>query len=143
MRALKHPVLLSFQQSSLRCWSSSWGSNCQIYLSHEVNQFLFLGPKFFDFEKIQLPLTLCQVHKFQIVHGKWRGSFALNLMHHYLKIHLTYILCWNVRVWDVRTKAIVRTLETKLPCTSVEVSRDGNYVTTADGNTVKFWDAHQ
>ncbi|KAH9548776.1 hypothetical protein CY35_11G105500 [Sphagnum magellanicum] len=48
----------------------------------------------------------------------------------------------GVRVWDVRTKAIVRTLETKLPCTSVEVSRDGNYVTTADGNTVKFWDAH-
>jgi WD40 repeat protein len=45
-------------QSSLRCWSSSWGSNCQIYLSHEVNQFLFLGPKFFDFEEIQLPLTL-------------------------------------------------------------------------------------
>jgi serine-threonine kinase receptor-associated protein len=47
------------------------------------------------------------------------------------------------RVWDVRTKSVVRELETKSPCTSVEVSRDGNYITTADGNTVKFWDANQ
>jgi serine-threonine kinase receptor-associated protein len=48
----------------------------------------------------------------------------------------------GVRIWDVRTKAIVRTLDTKSSCTSVEVSRDSNYITTADGNTVKFWDAN-
>lgn len=47
------------------------------------------------------------------------------------------------RVWDVRTKSVVRNLETKSPCTSVEVSRDGCFITTADGNTVKFWDANQ
>ncbi|XP_024371090.1 uncharacterized protein [Physcomitrium patens] len=48
----------------------------------------------------------------------------------------------GVRVWDVRTKSVVRTLDTKSSCTSVEVSRDGRYITTADGNTVKFWDAN-
>ncbi|CAM6097618.1 unnamed protein product [Calypogeia fissa] len=48
----------------------------------------------------------------------------------------------GIRVWDVRTKSVVRNLETKSPCTSVEVSRDGCYITTADGNTVKFWDAN-
>lgn len=48
----------------------------------------------------------------------------------------------GVRVWDVRTQSIVRNLETKSPCTSVEVSRDGRYITTADGNSVKFWDAN-
>lgn len=48
-----------------------------------------------------------------------------------------------IRVWDVRTKSVVRTLDTKSSCTSVEVSRDGRYITTADGNTVKFWDANQ
>eukprot|EP00249_Psilotum_nudum_P004345 c17864_g1_i1 orf=418-1470(-) len=48
----------------------------------------------------------------------------------------------GVRVWDVRTKTIVRNLETKSPCTSVEASRDGRYITTADGNSVKFWDAN-
>nr|PNR42741.1 hypothetical protein PHYPA_017571 [Physcomitrium patens] len=41
----------------------------------------------------------------------------------------------GVRVWDVGTKFVVRTLETKSSCTSVEVSRDGRYITTADGNT--------
>jgi len=48
----------------------------------------------------------------------------------------------GVRVWDVRTKSVVRTLDTKSSCTSVEVSRDGRYITTADGNSVKFWDAN-
>lgn len=27
--------------------------------------------------------------------------------------------------------------------TSAEVSQDGRYITTADGSTVKFWDANQ
>ncbi|KAJ7298636.1 hypothetical protein O6H91_Y513400 [Diphasiastrum complanatum] len=48
----------------------------------------------------------------------------------------------GVRVWDVRTKTVVRHLETKSPVTSVEVSRDGRYITTADGSSVKFWDAN-
>ncbi|XP_073035800.1 uncharacterized protein [Primulina eburnea] len=48
----------------------------------------------------------------------------------------------GVRLWDVRTGAIVRTLETKSSVTSAEVSQDGRYITTADGSTVKFWDAN-
>ncbi|KAA8535039.1 hypothetical protein F0562_030042 [Nyssa sinensis] len=48
----------------------------------------------------------------------------------------------GVRLWDVRTGNIVRTLETKSPVTSAEVSQDGRYITTADGFTVKFWDAN-
>ena len=38
---------------------------------------------------------------------------------------------------------MIRTLETKSPVTSAEVSQDGRYITTADGSTVKFWDANQ
>ncbi|KAL1551310.1 serine-threonine kinase receptor-associated protein-like [Salvia divinorum] len=48
----------------------------------------------------------------------------------------------GVRLWDVRTGTIVRTLETKSSTTSVEVSPDGRYITTADGSTIKFWDAN-
>ncbi|XP_075490718.1 uncharacterized protein LOC142529162 [Primulina tabacum] len=48
----------------------------------------------------------------------------------------------GVRLWDVRTGAIVRTLETKSSVTSAEVSQDGRYITTADGSTVRFWDAN-
>ncbi|MBA0626021.1 hypothetical protein Godav_003754 [Gossypium davidsonii] len=47
----------------------------------------------------------------------------------------------GVRLWDVRSGKIVQTLETKSPVTSAEVSQDGRYITTADGATVKFWDA--
>ncbi|KAE9463367.1 hypothetical protein C3L33_04737, partial [Rhododendron williamsianum] len=48
----------------------------------------------------------------------------------------------GVRLWDVRTGDVVRSLETKSPVTSAEVSQDGRYITTADGFTVKFWDAN-
>ncbi|KAL0319179.1 UNVERIFIED_CONTAM: Serine-threonine kinase receptor-associated protein [Sesamum angustifolium] len=44
-------------------------------------------------------------------------------------------------VVGMRTGTIVRTLETKSSVTSAEVSQDGRYITTADGSTVKFWDA--
>lgn len=50
---------------------------------------------------------------------------------------------WMYRLWDVRTGDVVRSLETKSPVTSAEVSQDGRYITTADGFTVKFWDANQ
>ncbi|MQL88870.1 hypothetical protein Taro_021443 [Colocasia esculenta] len=48
----------------------------------------------------------------------------------------------GVRLWDVRTGKIVQTLETKYPVTSAEVSPDGRYITTADGSTIRFWDAN-
>ncbi|KFK35774.1 hypothetical protein AALP_AA4G034300 [Arabis alpina] len=48
----------------------------------------------------------------------------------------------GVRLWDVRSGNIVQTLETKSPVTSAEVSQDGRYIITADGSTVKFWDAN-
>ncbi|XVE70391.1 hypothetical protein DITRI_Ditri10aG0068900 [Diplodiscus trichospermus] len=48
----------------------------------------------------------------------------------------------GVRLWDVRNGKIVQTLETKSSVTSAEVSQDGRYITTADGSTVKFWDAN-
>ncbi|KVH98009.1 WD40 repeat-containing protein [Cynara cardunculus var. scolymus] len=38
--------------------------------------------------------------------------------------------------------SIVHTLETKSSVTSAEVSKDGRYITTADGSSVKFWDAN-
>ncbi|KAE8769937.1 serine-threonine kinase receptor-associated protein-like [Hordeum vulgare] len=48
----------------------------------------------------------------------------------------------GVRLWDVRSGKIVQTLETKAPVTSAEVSQDGRFITTADGSSVKFWDAN-
>ncbi|KAL8458096.1 hypothetical protein ACS0TY_035828 [Phlomoides rotata] len=48
----------------------------------------------------------------------------------------------GVRLWDVRTGTIVRTLETESSVTSAEVSQDGRYITTCDGTSVKFWDAN-
>ncbi|XP_072998802.1 uncharacterized protein [Typha latifolia] len=48
----------------------------------------------------------------------------------------------GVRLWDVRSGKIVQTLETSSPVTSAEVSQDGRYITTADGTSVKFWDAN-
>ncbi|KAL0915328.1 hypothetical protein M5K25_015740 [Dendrobium thyrsiflorum] len=48
----------------------------------------------------------------------------------------------GVRLWDVRSGEIIQILETKSPVTSAEVSQDGRYITTADGSTVKFWDAN-
>eukprot|EP00850_Spirogloea_muscicola_P019770 SM000199S05397 [mRNA] locus=s199:56363:57782:+ [translate_table: standard] len=48
----------------------------------------------------------------------------------------------GVSIWDVRTKAVVASLATGSPCTSVEVSRDGRFITTADNFDVKFWDAN-
>ncbi|CAN1331415.1 Serine-threonine kinase receptor-associated protein [Linum perenne] len=46
------------------------------------------------------------------------------------------------RLWDVRSGNIVQTLETKSSVTSAEVSQDGRYIITADGSSVKFWDAN-
>lgn len=43
----------------------------------------------------------------------------------------------------MRSGKIVHTLETKASVTSAEVSKDGRYITTADGSSVKFWDANQ
>lgn len=43
----------------------------------------------------------------------------------------------------MRTGKVVQILETKFPVTSAEVSQDGRYITTADGSSVKFWDANQ
>ncbi|KAG0495997.1 hypothetical protein HPP92_000611 [Vanilla planifolia] len=48
----------------------------------------------------------------------------------------------GIRLWDVRCGKVVQTLETKSSVTSAEVSRDGRYITTADGTNVKIWDAN-
>ncbi len=42
-------------------------------------------------------------------------------------------------VWDMRTEGIVRTLETGKVATSLEVQRDGSYLTSADGSEVRAW----
>ena len=47
-----------------------------------------------------------------------------------------------MRLWDLRTQKIARVLDTKSLVTSAEVSQDGRYITTADGNSVKFCDAN-
>jgi len=50
--------------------------------------------------------------------------------------------CKGVTVWDLKAKnAAVKTLETLEPVACIEVSADGSWITTADGSTVRFWDA--
>jgi serine-threonine kinase receptor-associated protein len=47
----------------------------------------------------------------------------------------------GIRVWDVRTNVVVTTLETDTPVTSIEITGEGRYITTADGKNVTFFDA--
>jgi serine-threonine kinase receptor-associated protein len=47
----------------------------------------------------------------------------------------------GIRVWDVRTNTVVTTLGTDTPVTSIEITEDGRYITTADGKNVTFFDA--
>lgn len=46
----------------------------------------------------------------------------------------------GIFVWDVRTKEIVKTMETPDAVTSVELSWDRSILTSADNSTVRFWD---
>lgn len=71
---------------------------------------------------------------------KWNFDVALGGL---LILQLAITFTKLSRLWDVRSGEIVQTLETKSPVTSAEVSQDGRYITTADGSTVKFWDANQ
>ncbi len=43
-------------------------------------------------------------------------------------------------MWDVRQSRAVRTLETGAVVTSIEVSEDGRFITTADGSDIRIWD---
>ena len=47
----------------------------------------------------------------------------------------------GVRVWDVRTGGVVRTLETAEPVTDVCLSLGGALLVTASGKQVRTWDA--
>lgn len=49
----------------------------------------------------------------------------------------------NAWLWDARYGNVAMTLNTRDPITSVELSNDGRYITTATGSTVKFWDANK
>ncbi|GMN50070.1 hypothetical protein TIFTF001_019222 [Ficus carica] len=49
----------------------------------------------------------------------------------------------HVRIWDIRAgHYTLKTLQTTSPGMSVEVSRDGGYINTANGSAVSFWDAN-
>jgi serine-threonine kinase receptor-associated protein len=46
-----------------------------------------------------------------------------------------------IRVWDLRSMLQVKSCTAKAPVASIELSRDGKYLTTAAGKEVTFWDA--
>jgi len=46
----------------------------------------------------------------------------------------------GINVYDVRTSQLVQTIETAAPVTSMEVTFDGQYMTTAEGSAVRFFD---
>jgi len=47
----------------------------------------------------------------------------------------------GVRLWDIRTSSVVKTLSTNAPIASMELSIDGSVVSAASGKDVFFWDA--
>jgi len=47
----------------------------------------------------------------------------------------------SIRLWDIRTKAQVKSCAAKSAVASMELSRDGKTLTTAAGKEVTFWDA--
>lgn len=46
----------------------------------------------------------------------------------------------GVDIWDLKSGAIVRTLPTEAPVTTIDLTFDGRHLTTTDGNTIRFWD---
>jgi len=46
-----------------------------------------------------------------------------------------------IRAWDLRSLTQVRNCSAKAPVASMELSRDGKFLTTAAGKEVTFWDA--
>lgn len=48
----------------------------------------------------------------------------------------------GLHLWDVRTGQKVQSLETESPITTIDVTFDGRYLTTAGGSTVRVWDSH-
>lgn len=45
----------------------------------------------------------------------------------------------GVHVWDTRTLTHVRTVETALPVTNIELSRNGTWMSTCAGKEIQFW----
>lgn len=43
-------------------------------------------------------------------------------------------------VWDMKSGAIVKSLPTDSPVTSVDLTFDGRFLTTTDGSSIRFWD---
>jgi len=48
----------------------------------------------------------------------------------------------ELRVWDVRTMTQVKSISTKAPISSIELSLDGKHITSAVGKEVIFWDVN-
>lgn len=46
----------------------------------------------------------------------------------------------GIGVIDVRSKQLIKTLETESPVQSIEISFDGKHMTTAEGTAVRIWD---
>ncbi|KAK9808918.1 hypothetical protein WJX72_006420 [[Myrmecia] bisecta] len=55
----------------------------------------------------------------------------------------TYLDKPGISVWDVRSQSIVKTLATGKVVTSLEILPGGQYLTTADGHSVKIWDGQK
>jgi predicted NAD/FAD-binding protein len=46
-------------------------------------------------------------------------------------------------VWDARSLSQVKQLDTANPVTSIELSRDGVWMTTCAGRDINFWDLNK
>jgi serine-threonine kinase receptor-associated protein len=53
------------------------------------------------------------------------------------------VACLVRSVWDARTLTQVKQLDTSNPVTSIELSRDGLWMTTCAGRDINFWDLNK
>ncbi|WZZ64463.1 hypothetical protein YC2023_075833 [Brassica napus] len=136
--ALTGDVLHSFEHKHIvrACAFSEVRST--LYLGHDTKRLLTGG-----FEKILRVFDLNRLDAPPTEVDKSPGSVrTLTWLHSDQTILSSCTDIGGVRLWDVRSGKIMQTLETTSPVTSAEVSQDGRYITTADGSTVKFWDAN-
>lgn len=89
--------------------------------------------RIYDLQRPDAPPTEMGPAPDNIRSTHWIGDNKLLLV--------SYIDKPNVDVWDLRTGAVARSLESKGAVTSIEVTPCGHYIVTADGKQVDFRDA--
>ncbi len=109
----------------VRC--AAWHNNDNLILTSYTDQ-PGIGCALFPSSASSIPYTNSRI--FLHVPGVQTTHSAC---HHGSCAEPLHALC---SVWDTRTSTLVKTLPTGKEVTSIEISQDGRYITTADGTEV-------